>query len=200
MRLPRKHSITRRADFARVKDTGQSKAGRFVVLGTLADPALDGIRTGFITTKRCGKAHDRVLLRRRFRALVQAHAQYLKQNGKARVILQGNADERGSREYNLALGQKRSDSVKKALEVLGIPDAQIESVRILVDRQIPLAQHPYLQVGKYIRVLSGPFTGAVGIIKQVKGHRRLVVQLDLLRRAVACEIAAADVIPVDTPY
>ena len=74
MRLPRKHSITRRADFARVKDTGQSKAGRFVVLSTLADPALDGIRTGFITTRRCGKAHDRVLLRRRFRALVQAHA------------------------------------------------------------------------------------------------------------------------------
>jgi len=81
-----------------------------------------------------------------------------------------------------------------------IPDEQIESVRILVDRQIPLAQHPYLQVGKYIRVLSGPFAGAVGIIKQVKGHRRLVVQLDLLRRAVACEIAAAEVMPVDTPY
>ncbi len=73
MRLPRKHSITRRADFARVKSTGQAKAGRFVVLSTLADPTLDGIRTGFITTRRCGKAHDRVLLRRRFRALVQAH-------------------------------------------------------------------------------------------------------------------------------
>jgi transcription antitermination factor NusG len=81
-----------------------------------------------------------------------------------------------------------------------VPDEQIESVRILVDRQVPLAQHPYLQVGKYIRVLNGPFAGAVGIIKQVKGKRRLVVQLDLLRRAVACEIAAADVMPVETPY
>ncbi|MDP3849728.1 MAG: ribonuclease P protein component [Luteolibacter sp.] len=74
MRLPRKCSMTQRADFARVKTTGQAKAGRFVVLSTLADPSLETLRTGFITTKRSGKAHDRSLLRRRFRALVQAHA------------------------------------------------------------------------------------------------------------------------------
>lgn len=73
MRLPRKCSITRRADFARVKTTGQAKAGRFVILSTLEDPSLDSLHTGFITTKRSGKAHDRNLLRRRFRALVQAH-------------------------------------------------------------------------------------------------------------------------------
>ena len=66
--------MTQRADFARVKKTGQAKPGRFVILSTLADPELTSLRTGFITTKRCGKAHDRVLLRRRFRALVQAHA------------------------------------------------------------------------------------------------------------------------------
>jgi ribonuclease P protein component len=63
-----------RADFARVKKTGQAKAGRFLILSTLADPALDSLRTGFITTKRSGKAHDRNLLRRRFRTLVQTHA------------------------------------------------------------------------------------------------------------------------------
>lgn len=75
MRLPRTSSMSHRADFARVKKTGQAKAGRFVILSTLADPALPAIRTGFITTKRAAKkAHDRVLLRRRFRALVQAHA------------------------------------------------------------------------------------------------------------------------------
>ena len=63
-----------RAEFARVKKTGQAKAGRFVILSTLADPGLPFLMTGFITTRRCGKAHDRNLLRRRFRALVQAHA------------------------------------------------------------------------------------------------------------------------------
>lgn len=74
MRLPRKSSINQRAIFARVKTTGQAKAGRFVILSTLADPSLESIQTGFITTRRCGKANQRVLLRRRFRALVQAHA------------------------------------------------------------------------------------------------------------------------------
>ena len=75
MRLPRKSSMRDRGDFLRVKTTGQAKAGRFVVLSTLADPSLDGLRTGFITTKRCGKAHQRNLLRRRLRSLVQTHAE-----------------------------------------------------------------------------------------------------------------------------
>lgn len=74
MRLSRKHSMTHRDEFARVRTTGQAKAGRFVVLSTLADSSLDGIRTGFITTKKSGKAHDRVRLRRIFRALVRDHA------------------------------------------------------------------------------------------------------------------------------
>lgn len=74
MRLPRKTTIKSRADFARVKDTGRAKAGRFVILSTLEDSTLTALSPGFITTKRTGKAHDRNLLRRRLRAMVQAHA------------------------------------------------------------------------------------------------------------------------------
>jgi ribonuclease P protein component len=74
MRLPRKCSIKQRGDFARVRQSGQAKTGRFVILSTLADPSLNTLRTGFITSRRAGKAHERNLLRRRFRALVQAHA------------------------------------------------------------------------------------------------------------------------------
>ena len=74
MRLPRKSSMRARADFLRVKATGQAKAGRFVVLSTLDDPSLEGLRTGFITTKRTGKANERNRLRRRLRAVVQTHA------------------------------------------------------------------------------------------------------------------------------
>jgi len=66
--------MTQRTDFARVKATGQAKAGRFVILSTLPDSSLTTIRTGFITTKRSGKAHDRSLLRRRFRSFVQSYA------------------------------------------------------------------------------------------------------------------------------
>lgn len=67
--------MTRREEFARVKSTGQAKAGRFLILSTLEDASLDGLRTGFITTKKCGKAHDRNLLRRRFRFLIQRHGE-----------------------------------------------------------------------------------------------------------------------------
>lgn len=75
MRLPRASSINERATFERVRKHGQSKAGRFLILSTLAEPSLPGLRTGFITSRRSArKAHDRVLIRRRLRSLVQTHA------------------------------------------------------------------------------------------------------------------------------
>jgi len=75
MRLPRKHTMKQRADFQKVRETGRSKAGRFLVLSTLEDPTLPHLMVAFITTKKVGKAHDRNLLRRRFRAIVQKHKQ-----------------------------------------------------------------------------------------------------------------------------
>lgn len=63
-----------------------------------------------------------------FRPLIEAHAKYLLANSGAKVVLQGNTDERGTREYNLSLGQRRSVAVKKALNLLGVSDAQIETV------------------------------------------------------------------------
>ena len=63
-----------------------------------------------------------------FKPLVTAHARYLTDNRGRRIVIQGNTDERGSREYNLALGQRRSDSVKKMMLLLGVQDGQIETV------------------------------------------------------------------------
>jgi peptidoglycan-associated lipoprotein len=65
-----------------------------------------------------------------YRSLVEAHAKYLRENPSARVLVQGNTDERGSREYNVSLGQRRSDGVKKMLVLLGARDSQIESVSL----------------------------------------------------------------------
>jgi peptidoglycan-associated lipoprotein len=73
---------------------------------------------------------DSYVVKDEYRSLVQAHAQYLRDNGSARVLLQGNADERGSREYNLALGQRRADSVKNAMTLSGAKESQIESVSL----------------------------------------------------------------------
>jgi len=71
---------------------------------------------------------DSYVVKAEYRPMLEAHAGYLLAKRDARVILQGNADERGSREYNLALGQKRAEAVRRALAVLGVNDAQMEAV------------------------------------------------------------------------
>lgn len=74
--------------------------------------------------------YDSAAVRDEYRTLLAAHAAYLTANKNAKVVLQGNTDERGSREYNLALGQRRADSVRKVLSVLGVPEAQMEAVSL----------------------------------------------------------------------
>jgi peptidoglycan-associated lipoprotein len=63
-----------------------------------------------------------------YKPIVEAHARYLAANRNARVTLQGHADERGSREYNIALGQKRADAVKRMMTVMGIQETMVETV------------------------------------------------------------------------
>ena len=63
-----------------------------------------------------------------YRTIVEAHAKYMQTHADAKMIVQGNTDERGAREYNLSLGQRRAVSVKKALNLLGVKDSQIETV------------------------------------------------------------------------
>jgi len=72
--------------------------------------------------------YDKSDIASEYRALVEAHARYLRDNPNARVTVEGNCDERGSREYNVALGQRRSEGVKKAMQLLGARDQQIEAV------------------------------------------------------------------------
>jgi peptidoglycan-associated lipoprotein len=72
--------------------------------------------------------YDSYVVKDEYRPMLEAHAGYLMSKSDARLILQGNADERGSREYNLALGQKRAEAVRKALAVLGVNSAQLEAI------------------------------------------------------------------------
>ena len=65
-----------------------------------------------------------------YKDLVTAHAKHLRDNPKSKMLIQGNTDERGSREYNVSLGQRRSESVKKMLLLLGAKEEQIESVSL----------------------------------------------------------------------
>ena len=73
---------------------------------------------------------DSYTVKDEYRPLVEAHVKYLRENPAAKILIQGNADERGSREYNLALGQKRADALKRMVLLLGAKEDQIESVSL----------------------------------------------------------------------
>lgn len=72
--------------------------------------------------------YDSYTVQPEFQSLIDGHARFLKANPQRRVSIEGHTDERGGREYNLALGQKRSEAVRRALTLLGVNDSQIEAV------------------------------------------------------------------------
>ncbi|HWI97943.1 MAG TPA: peptidoglycan-associated lipoprotein Pal [Burkholderiales bacterium] len=94
---------------------------------TGADPRL---KTGALAQRSIYYDLDQFDVKDQYRSLVEAHAKYLRENPSAKILIQGNTDERGSREYNVGLGQRRSDGVKKMLVLLGARDNQIESVSL----------------------------------------------------------------------
>jgi peptidoglycan-associated lipoprotein len=91
------------------------------------DPALTDPRSP-LSKRSIFYDYDSFIVKDEYKALVEAHAAYLKRTPTARIVVEGNTDERGSREYNLALGQKRSESVKRVFALLGVNEAQIQTV------------------------------------------------------------------------
>jgi peptidoglycan-associated lipoprotein len=106
------------APIARVDITG--KPG-------VSDPQ---VKQGVLARRSIYYDLDQFDIKDEYRSLVEAHAKYLRENPASRILIQGNTDERGSREYNVSLGQRRSDGVKKMLILLGAREAQIESVSL----------------------------------------------------------------------
>jgi peptidoglycan-associated lipoprotein len=81
---------------------------------------------------------DSYTVKPEFQQLIDGHARFLKANPNRHVSIEGHTDERGGREYNLALGQKRSEAVRRALVLVGVSDAQIEAVSF--GKEKPAAQ------------------------------------------------------------
>lgn len=71
---------------------------------------------------------DSFVIRAEARPIIEAHGLRLRADAKLRVALEGHTDDRGGREYNLGLGQKRADAVRKALSLMGVADSQMEAV------------------------------------------------------------------------
>ncbi len=72
--------------------------------------------------------YDSFTIKPEFQSAVESHARYMAANKARKLAVEGHTDERGGREYNLALGQKRAEAVRRALGLLGVTDAQVEAV------------------------------------------------------------------------
>jgi peptidoglycan-associated lipoprotein len=73
---------------------------------------------------------DKYDIKDEYRPLLQAHGKYLAEHRGTKMLIQGNCDERGSREYNIALGQRRAEGVKRTLVLMGATESQVEPVSL----------------------------------------------------------------------
>lgn len=106
-----------------------SRAVQQIDAGDQAQDPLDDPK-GILARRSIYFAFDSFVVEDEYRPLIEAHARYLTTNRGRRIVIQGNTDERGSREYNVALGQRRADGVRRLLVLLGARDSQIEAVSL----------------------------------------------------------------------
>lgn len=112
------------------KGVGQSTVSQ-VVVDPLNDPQ------SVLANRSVFFEYDSFEISAAGRPVVDAHSKYLRAHSNTGIRIEGHADERGGREYNLALGQKRADAVRRALGLLGVPERQMEAVSF--GKEKPLA-------------------------------------------------------------
>ena len=124
-------------------DAGQSGAGQGSGVNSRAVAPVDldksaqdkmgpaGARTIYFD-------YDSFVVKPEFQAVLDAQARYLKADKSRKAVVEGHTDERGGREYNLALGQKRAEAVRRSLGLLGVADAQVDAVSF--GKEKPAAQ------------------------------------------------------------
>ena len=107
-----------------------SQANKGAMSGENASPTVNPLvdPTNILSKRSVYFEFDEYVVSDKYKSMVLSHARYLRENSNLNIRVQGNADERGSREYNLALGQRRADNVKRVMTLAGTPDSQIESV------------------------------------------------------------------------
>ena len=82
--------------------------------------------------------YDSYVIKPEFQSMIEAHSRFIKAAPSRKVMIEGHTDDRGGREYNLALGQKRAEAVRRSLGLLGVPDSQVEAVSF--GKEKPAAQ------------------------------------------------------------
>ncbi len=107
-------------------NTTPSSTAQSAVATVTLDP-LDDPKSG-LAARSVYFEYDTFNVDARYQPLVQAHGQFLQAHAQMQIRVEGNADERGSREYNLSLGDRRAQVVARQLELMGAKAAQIEAV------------------------------------------------------------------------
>ncbi len=107
--------------------SGTSGTGMGGTTGKPVDANAE-LKQGILAKRSVYFDYDSNVVKEDYRAMLQAHAKFLVANPTRTIRIEGNTDERGSREYNLALGSRRGDAVKKLLNVLGVPETRIEVI------------------------------------------------------------------------
>lgn len=122
-------------DKAAIPTTGANAAG--ANSGSTGQSAVAGVNLGQSAADAAGPVgvsrlvyfdYDSYVIKPEFQSLIEAHAKFIKSSSNRKVVVEGHTDDRGGREYNLALGQKRAEAVRRALGLLGVSDSQVEAV------------------------------------------------------------------------
>jgi peptidoglycan-associated lipoprotein len=124
-------SSTKLDDKAPIEDRSGSSAADPRSVGTVnasGDPLNDP--QGVLAKRSVYFDYDSYIVKPEFQQVVENHAKFLQSNRSRKIIIQGNTDDRGGAEYNLALGQKRAEAVRKSLSLLGVPESQMEAVSL----------------------------------------------------------------------
>ncbi|SCU74106.1 peptidoglycan-associated outer membrane lipoprotein [Cupriavidus necator] len=119
----------------KLDDTAKAGAGagtgadpRAVTPVTAADPLNDP--NSPLAKRSVYFDFDSYSVKSDYQGMLGEHAKYLGSNKGRKILIQGNTDERGTSEYNLALGQKRAEAVRRSLASMGVPDGQMEAVSL----------------------------------------------------------------------
>ena len=107
---------------------GEATPNRITIKTVDIDSSKDQLSASELAKRQIFFDYDSDAIRDEYRVLITNHAKYLVAHPQTKVVVQGNTDERGTHEYNLSLGQRRAVAVKKALNLEGVNDQQIETV------------------------------------------------------------------------
>ncbi len=127
---------------APVQNGASNGAADTRAVGTVNAGSVDPLNDpqGVLAKRSVYFDYDSYTVKPEYRTVIENHAKYLVAHKDRKVIIQGNTDDRGGAEYNLALGQKRAEAVRKALVLLGVSDAQVEAVSFGKEKPEALGQ------------------------------------------------------------